>query len=274
MRKFDDSAQLLLLAAFAIGFTLVITTIMLNNVIYASNMASESTTDISSYDISNVAQMTDEATKAAYNNNSKAEFTEYMNSYANEVTAMYAFRGLSLSFDNSSLVDPYFTKSGLYGGESDWIVVKNVNRTDEFTIELNDTSKLGNASNAYEVQVINQSGTTWLMKVYNDSVNINITVNNNTHQEPLYAYMRLNITGKEIDGDTYDFKFDTSTTTDPYKIKFVNSSNAMGYYTISGVLDDDEQTSFVEKRSWVTNATISLSSNNNKINLSIPVTVP
>jgi hypothetical protein len=266
MRKLDDSAQLLLLAAFAIGFTLVITTIMLNNVIYASNMASESTTDISSYDISNVVQMTDEAARAAYNNTNETEFNQYMDSYANEVTAMYAFRGLSLSFDNSSLADPYFTENGLYEGEPDWIVVKNVNHTDDFTIQLTDTSKLGDASSAYEVQAINQSGVPiWFIKVYNDSTQINVTVKNQSPSELSSPYF-MNITGNGF------YNFATSTTGDVYKIKFVNSSNAMGYYTISvGTADDN---AFVEKRSKVINATISLSSNNNKINLSIPVTVP
>ena len=270
MRKLDDSAQLLLLAAFAIGFTLVISTIMLNNIIYASNMASESTSDISNYEISNIAQMTDEATRAAYyNNTNDAEITQYLDSYATEVSAQYAFQGLSLSFDNSNLNDAYFTENGLYDGNSDWIVIKNVNRTDKFTIELTNTSKLGDESNAYEVQIINQSDVSiWSMKVYNDSTNINITVNNNTKSEALSNYMMLNITGDQ----PINFNFNTSTTTDPYKIKYVNSSNAMGHYSISGGLEDGS--TFVEERYKVTNATISVTSSNNKINVSIPVTVP
>ncbi|WP_135613004.1 hypothetical protein [Methanococcoides sp. AM1] len=273
MRKFDDSAQLLLLAAFAIGSTLVISTILLSNIIYASNMASESANDISNYEISNIVQMTDEATRAAYYNTNKSdtEIAKYMDSYANEISSIYAFRGLSLSFDDSNLTDAYFTENGLYDGNSDWFVVKNVNRTDVFTIELTNTSKLGNASNAYEVHAINQSGTIWSMKVYNDSSNINITVNNITHSKPLSIYM-LNITGNKIDSDLMNFKFVTSTQNETYKIKFVNSSNAMGHYSIYGGLADGD--TFVEERYKVINATISVASSNNKINVSIPITVP
>ncbi|UGV39957.1 hypothetical protein J7W08_07455 [Methanococcoides orientis] len=276
MRKFDDSAQLLLLAAFAIGFTLVITTIMLNNVIYASNMASESTSDISNYEISNIAQMTDEATRAAYNDSKSysdetardANITAYIDSYANEISTIYAFRGLSLSFDDSNLTEAYFTENGLYSGNSDWDVVKNVNRTDIFTIELTNTSKLVDESNAYEVYLINQSnGTVWSMKVYNDSTHINISVNNQiVDSKTPTTYMMLNITGVS------SFNFNKSTTKDPYMIKFVNSSNAMGYYSISGGLADGS--SFVEERYKVTNTTISVASSNNKINVSIPFTIP
>ena len=46
MKHCDESGQILLLAAFAIGFMIVISTVMLNNIIYASNMASESSNDI------------------------------------------------------------------------------------------------------------------------------------------------------------------------------------------------------------------------------------
>lgn len=274
MRKFDDSAQLLLLAAFAIGFTLVISTIMLNNIIYASNMASESTSDISNYEISNIAQMTDEATRAAYYNTNKSdtEIARYMDSYANEISLLYAFRGLSLSFNDSNLNDAYFTENGLYEGNSDWIVIKNVNRTDKFTIELTNTSKLGNASNAYEVRAINQSDVSiWSMKVYNDTTQINITVNNQTYSKPLSTYM-LNITSNEVDTIYTDLKFVASTQNETYKLKFVNSSNAMGYYEISGGLADGS--SFVEERYKVINATISVASSDNKINVSIPITVP
>ncbi|WP_440953518.1 hypothetical protein [Methanococcoides sp. FTZ1] len=281
MRKFDDSAQLLLLAAFAIGFTLVISTIMLNNIIYASNMASESSSDISNYEISNIAQMTDEATRAAYYNATINDsfnenmFTKNMDSYANEISTIYAFRGLSLSFDDSNLNDAYFTENGLYGGNSDWIVVKNVNQTDIFTITLTNTSKLGNASNAYEVQAINQSNIPiWTMKIYNDSANINITVNDHTDSMSPSTDMILNVTGNWINSpsDTNYFYFTTSTSGEIYSIKFVNSSNAMGYYEINGGLADGS--TFVEERYKVTNATISIASSNNKINVSMPFTIP
>ncbi|WP_445474698.1 hypothetical protein ACT9XH_10005 [Methanococcoides methylutens] len=281
MRKFDDSAQLLLLAAFAIGSTLVISTIMLSNIIYASNMASESASDISNYEISNIVQMTDEATRAAYYNASNNDsapinevvFMQYMDSYASEASALYAFHGYTFSFDNSTLNDAYFTENGLYGGNSDWFVVKNVNQTNDFAIDLTNTSKLGNASNTYEVHAINQSGTSiWFMKVYNDGSNINITVPSNTYSEN-GSSIYLNITGNRINNNPVsNFNFGASTTGDIYKIKFVNSSNAIGYYTISGDLADGS--SFTQKRRKVINATINVASTDNKINVSLPITVP
>ncbi|AKB85753.1 hypothetical protein [Methanococcoides methylutens] len=271
MRKFDDSAQLLLLAAFAIGFTLVISTIMLNNIIYASNMASESTSDLGNYEISNIAQMTDEATRAAYDHDNKTLSDEYMDSYTTELSRLYASRGYSVSFENSSLSNSYFTENGLSNGNSDWIVVKNVNHTDYFAIDLTNTSKLGNASNAFEVHAINQSGTSiWFMKIYNDTTQINISVNNNTLGELPDPYM-MNITGNAINnGDTFGFNFPP--TNESYMVKFVNSSNALGIYTITGQLADGSD--FDLKRRKVINATMTIASTTNKLNVSIPVTVP
>ncbi|WP_135604969.1 hypothetical protein [Methanococcoides sp. NM1] len=280
MRKFDDSAQLLLLAAFAIGSTLVISTIMMSNIIYASNMASESTSDISNYEISNIAQMADEATRAAYYNATnnrtvpinESVFTQYMDSYATEASALYAFQGYSFSFDNSTLSDAYFTENGLYEGNPEWVLVKNISQTNKFMIDLTNTSKLGDAANAYEVRAINQSGTSiWFMKVYNDSSNITITVPGQTYSKT-GSNIYLNITGNEINGGASDFNFSASTASDIYKLKFMNSSNAMGYYEISGGLADGNL--FVEERYKVVNATINIASSNNKINVSIPITVP
>jgi hypothetical protein len=191
MDKSNDSGQMLLLAAFTIGFMVVVSTVMLNNIIYASNIASESNNDISYFEVSNIARMTDEATKAAYYNATTGSsfnhtvFSRYLENYSHEVTILYAYKGVSFSFTNSTLQDAYFTKNGLSSGQENWTIIDNVNATDNFTMNLTNTSNLGNISEPFEVHALNQSGSSiWFMKIYeeeNNNSTIKANVPNQTY---------------------------------------------------------------------------------------------
>jgi hypothetical protein len=190
MDKSNDSGQMLLLAAFTIGFMVVVSTVMLNNIIYASNIASESNNDISYFEVSNIARMTDEATKAAYYNATTGSsfnhtvFSRYLENYSHEVTILYAYKGVSFSFTNSTLQDAYFTKNGLSSGQENWTIIDNVNATDNFTMEVN-TSNLGDISEPFEVHALDQSGSSiWFMKMYeeeNNNSTIKANVPNQTY---------------------------------------------------------------------------------------------
>ncbi|OJH49387.1 hypothetical protein SAMN06264941_1614 [Methanohalophilus portucalensis FDF-1] len=270
MDKSNDSGQMLLLAAFTIGFMIVVSTVMLNNIIYASNMASESNNDISYFEVSNIARMTDEATKAAYYNATKGSsfnhtvFSRYLENYSREVTILYAYSGVSFSFTNSTLYDAYFTKNGLSSGKENWTIIDNVNATDNFTMEVN-TSNLGNISEPFEVHALDQSGSSiWFMKIYGDGSNsIEANVSNQTYKinPPL-----INITGNST------YQFDSSTAGKKYSLKYLNSSNIVGLYSVSGKLSTGE--SFRCERYKMINATVDIATSKNKINVTFPVTVP
>ncbi|MBP2031032.1 hypothetical protein J2755_001980 [Methanohalophilus levihalophilus] len=272
MKKFDDSGQMLLLAAFAIAFMVVVSTIMLNNLIFASNVASESGDELSSFEISNIVQLTDEATKAAYYNATNggpfddASFSNYMNTYQQEMATAYAYQGILFHFDNSTLNDAYFTKNGLESGTEDWILINNVEEVANFTIEIPDPGNLGNTSNQFEIHAINQSGSSiWYMKIHNDTTNVNVTTIDYDVSYPL-AYTTIDIIGNP------NFKFATRTFNQTYRIEYINGSSIVGLYSITGNLTGNE--TFESERYKVINTTISIASGKNKINVSVPVTIP
>lgn len=227
MKKMDDSAQLLLIAGFTIGLAIVVSTIMLNNIIFASNMASESSIDANRYYVSNARQMSSDALSGAYGYATKNQtsfnatlFNQYMSSYNQKAASVYALSGISFNVRNSTFYDGYFTENGLLDGDSDWIVMAGINTTDSFLIEINDTSVLGNATNAFIVQAINSSGSSlWLVKLYNDSGNVNISVydQNMSAVESGTSSGFLNITNDLVDGGNYfDFHFDDYTANEIY----------------------------------------------------------
>jgi len=283
MKKMDDSAQLVLIAGFTIGLAIVVSTIMLNNIIFASNMASESSIDANRYYVSNIRQMSSDALSGAYGFATKNQtsfnatlFNQYMSGYNHKAASVYALSGVSFNVRNSNFYDGYFTENGLLDGDSDWIVMADVNSTDSLLIEINDTSVLGNATNAFTVQAINSSGSSlWLVKLYNDSGNVNISVydQNMSAVESGTSSGFLNITNDLVDGDdSFDFHFNDYTVNETYKLKFLNGTNAAGYFSMSGNLTDG--TSFSRVRYKMTNATVSTSSGKTRINVSIPISIP
>ncbi len=283
MKKMDDSAQLVLIAGFTIGLAIVVSTIMLNNIIFASNMASESSIDANRYYVSNIRQMSSDALSGAYGFATKNQtsfnatlFNQYMSGYNHKAASVYALSGISFNVRNSTFYDGYFTENGLLDGDPDWIVIANVNSTDSLLIEINDTSVLGNATNAFTVQAINSSGSSlWLVKLYNDSGNVNISVydQNMSAVESGTSSGFLNITNDLVDGDdSFDFHFNDYTVNETYKLKFLNGTNAAGYFSMSGNLTDG--TSFSRVRYKMTNATVSTSSGKTRINVSIPISIP
>ncbi|MEZ5335579.1 MAG: hypothetical protein R2741_10250 [Methanolobus sp.] len=185
-RKFDDKAQLLLVAGFAVGVGIVVLTVMLNNVIYASNIASESSIDTSRYDIANAIQMTTEAHEDAYRSAMQSgsfnntSYENHLDAYEEMASRNYAISGLTFSMENSSFHEAYLTRNGLYDGKNDWTVVSNINTTDIFLLEINDTAKLGNSSNSLLITATNNTGLIWSLEIYNSSGNINITVSDDS----------------------------------------------------------------------------------------------
>ena len=284
MKKMDDSAQLLLIAGFTIGLAIVVSTIMLNNIIFASNMASESSIDANRYHVSNVRQMSSDAFSGAYGYATKNQtpfnatlFNQYMSCYNHKAASVYALSGISFNVRNSTFYDGYFTGNGLLDGDSDWIVMADVNTTNHFLFGI-DESVLGNATNAFTVQAINVSGDSiWSVKAYNNSVNVSITVSNQTavvgETTSTLGILSMNVTNDLVDGSTsFQYHFNDYTANETYKLMFLNGTNAAGYFSMSGNLTDG--TSFSRIRYKMTNATVSTSSGKTRINVSIPISIP
>ena len=150
-------------------------------------------------------------------------------------------------------------------GQEEWTVIDDVNATDNFTMEITNTSYLGNESEPFEVHALNQSGSSiWFMKIYDDGNNsIMANVSNQTYNiDPPF----INITGNST------YRFDNKTDGKIYSLKYFNSSNLIGLYSLSGELTTGE--SFRCERYMMINATAGISSSKNKINVTFPVTVP
>ncbi|WP_406655726.1 hypothetical protein V7O62_08020 [Methanolobus sp. ZRKC2] len=283
MKKLDDSAQLLLIAGFAVGIGIVVLTVMLNNVIYASNIASESSIDTSRYDIANAIQITTEAHEDAYQYAIKGgsfdndSFVEYLGNYTDKASSNYGISGLTFSCRNSNLSKAYFTQSGLADGKDDWTLVENIKITNLFALSIPDTSELGNESNRVTIQAINISGNTlWSMEFYNSSGKINITISDQSSIIGNYQSNtgEINITSDLIDGSGIipGFRFSDRTAGKEYSINIINGSHAIGTYFLSGNLSTDQP--FTQARYWVVNPTITMSSREMVINRTIPISLP
>ncbi|WP_406660496.1 hypothetical protein V7O66_11690 [Methanolobus sp. ZRKC3] len=282
MRKLNDSAQMILIAGFIIGIGIVILTVMLNNIIYASNTASESSIETNVFDYSNTVKITTEAYEKAYANSGngadEAVFNAYISNYSQKMAKSYALSGFIFSLDNATFQDAYFTQSGLKDGTDDWTVVERVNHTDLFLLSRLSAATLGNESNKFVIEVNNQSATIWSVSFFNSSGNINLTVYDSSSvlSSKNDTFTDINITYNKINGADaapFDFHFNDQTAGQTYSIKFINGSQAMGTFLVSGDLVNTDP--FEIERINVINSTLALNKNGNmEINVTIPITLP
>ncbi len=273
MKKMDESGQIILIAAFIIGIGIVVLTVMLNNIVYASNTASESSIETNVFDYSNVVQTTTEAYEKAYNGsnygNNSVIFNAYMENYSEKMVRSYSLSGFIFSLENDTLQDAYFTENGLADGNDDWVVIERVNSTDSFLLDKLNVSSLGNESNKFVIEVNNHSGSKqWSASVYNSSGTITISVSNQTTSIGNYTSASgfINITENQ-------FRFLDNTAGQTYTIKFINGSHSMGTFRIAGKLVNGND--FHIERVHIVNSTMKLNKNGHlEINSTIPITLP
>ncbi len=280
MKRLNESGQMILIAGFIIGIGIVVLTVMLNNIVYASNTASESSIETNVFDYSNVLDTTIEAYEKAYANSgspyNNTAFNAYMANYSEKMVKSYSLSGFIFSLDTDTLQDAYFTENGLIDGNDDWAVIKRVNFTDSFLLGSLNSSTLGNESNKFVIEVNNQSGITiWSASFFNSSGIVNVTVSDHSSITRNYQSStgEINITGDMIDNNVSTFYFLNSTAGQKYSIEFINGSHAMGTFLISGDLVNGDP--FYIERVDVVNSTMKLNKNGHlEINVTIPITLP
>ncbi|ADI73394.1 hypothetical protein Metev_0480 [Methanohalobium evestigatum Z-7303] len=279
----DDSAQMILITGFAIGISIVFLTVMLNNVIYSSNMASESSIDTYRFDYSNAIKISSDAAEDAFINATDNQsfnsdiFNQYMSSYVQRISNLYAYSGLAVSVKNSSVEDAYLTDNGIKNGNSNWTIVDNINTTDNFLLYLsNNTGAQGDQNNSFKISAINQSDTLiWSIELYNESGDINVTVTNRTDTittDTKSDIYQMDIINNSIDGNSFSFNFDESINNDGYYLKINNGRYLIGQVVLSGKLINNQD--FTVKRLKVTRLYINMSSNSKQVNATVPVTLP
>ncbi|WMW21556.1 hypothetical protein RE476_09165 [Methanolobus mangrovi] len=282
MKRLNESGQMILIAGFIIGIGIVVLTVMLNNIVYASNTASESSIETNVFDFSNVVQTTTEAYEKAYADSNggvdNATFDAYMAKYSEKMIESYSLSGFIFSLDSGVLQDTYFTENGLADGNDNWVVIERVNYTDYFLLSRLNASTLGNESNKFVIEVNNQSGSTiWSASLFNSSGNINVTVydsSNTPHYNNDSATIYdFNVTSNQLEGGYFEYFFNNQTAEETYSIKFINGSQAMGTFLISGDLVNWDP--FYIERVEVVNSTMKLNKNGHlEINVTIPITLP
>lgn len=241
----NERAQFMLIAGFIISIGLVLTTVMLNNIIFESNMAGEAGGDPIKYDIVNLMRISEDEMKSAYrsvNNVSTTKdsniinFSRQMNNFSKNLSKTYALHGegVNISWDVNNWdksIYSNFSENGTAQGETNWTVIENVK---DSKITINITGING----TFQIGFINQSER-W----------INMITITNT---PVI--------------------FSNATINDPYSIVFRFGNITSGNYTITGNTSNNR--AFIRSRDYILNATIILFTSNVRANITIPVSVP
>ncbi len=236
----NRDAQFMLLAGFIVAIGLVITTVMLNNIIFESNMAGEAGSDPLKYDIANLMAISANEMKSAYRNATALggtdegkinNFTNQTKNFRSNLSKIYALHGegVNVSWDVSNWnLSRYanFTENGTASGASDWTVIQNVSSSN---ITVNVTS------GEFYINLTN-STPDWQIKLNASSI----------------------------------YKISNSSST-PYAIIFINGANAAGNYSINGTASGR---AFTRARDYVLYATVEFYTSRMRANITIPVSVP
>ena len=268
----NNDAQFMLLAGFIISIGLVITTLMLNSIIFESNLAIDAGNDPSKNEVANLMEVTRDEMRNAYRNgtevgnsteNKRDNFTRQMQSFGANISKIYAKHGegVNVTWDISNWNDSIranFTKNGMAGGVSNWTVVENVNNITVFALENVGTKGY------FILNVTNSSGSIWIMNISSSQINVtNKTGGVSSYSPESIIYVFLNST----------YEFNTSTSGESYTINFVNGNNAWGSYKIQGQRTEYDK-AFTREHHYVLNTTVRLYTSRFRANITIPVTVP
>jgi hypothetical protein len=271
----DHNAQFMLLAGFLIGIGLVITTVMLNSIIFEGNMAIESVTENSKYEMINLMQITTDEIRGAYRNatekggtvqNTTRNFTNQVNNFSANLPKIYSMfgGGTKITYENwTNKGYANFTENGRPGGKGNWTVVEglNVNYVRVFNFTINLTGSI------FKIEARNSTGYPVWSVLFN-STKYNVT---NASNPANYSIGNFN-NSNEINLTSPAFYFILSTSSSPnVSIHIIYGSNAFGTYKIQG---ETIARNFSRERHYILNTSVAISTVKMKANISMPVSVP
>lgn len=271
----NRDAQFMLLAGFIIAIGLVITTVMLNSVIFEGNMAIGAGTEPSKNDIINLIQITNDETRAAYrdatngstSNDSKmiANFTRQTQNFSYNLSTIYALHGEGVniswnisSWNNSNYA--YFTDNGSSNGIANWTVVESVKSIYKF--ELRNVTGTN-----FEVNITNQTtgGFLWSMTLTGSNY---IIIKNSTYPPSShyvnYTYIDI------LQNSTYNLTISVGNNIS--KVSFINGTSASGSFNFIGNTSYDRN--FTRARNYILYANETFSTSRMRTDFTIPVSVP
>ncbi len=268
----DQDAQFMLLAGFIIAIGLVITTVMLNSIIFEGNMAVGG--ELSKNEIVNMMQITEDEIKAAYRNatapgGTKDNAITNFNNFSANLPKMFALHGgvVNVIWDienwNSTRY-ANFTENGMPAGAANWMVIAGVNVNSVDVFEFKNVNILPGTS--FKVEARNPAGiAVWSVEFNNSGSNFGYNVTNlinTTYGSSLPPDIDLNST---------QYYFRQSASPGPISINIINGNNSYGKYKIQGIANGKI---FYRERHFVLNATPAFSTSRMKANITIPVSVP
>src|SRR3989337_2983054 len=166
----NKDAQFMLLAGFIIAVGLVVTTVVLNSILFEGNMAVNSGGELSKNEIANLMQITMDEMRNAYRNATNPG--QDQTNFTRNLTTLYAFHGagVNMTWDIDNWLNnrsAYFTENGIEKGATNWTVIESVKNISIF--ELRYVSGMD-----FEVNVTNQTTGSflWSMKLNPSSVSI------------------------------------------------------------------------------------------------------
>lgn len=272
----DRGAQFMLLAGFIIGIGLVITTVMLNSIMFEGNMAIESVTENSKYDMVNLMQITTDEIRSAYRNstekggtvqNNTRNFTNQINNFSANLPKIYSMYGggAKITYENwTNKGYANFTENGRPDGKNNWTVVEglNVNYVRVFNFTINLTGHI------FKIEARNSTGYPVWSVLFN-STKYNVTNASNPTNYSIGNFSN----GTEINLTSPALYFVLSTSSYlQVSIHIIYGSNAFGKYKIQGLLANNRN--FTRERHYILNTSVALSTRKVKTNISMPVSVP
>ncbi len=263
----DRKAQFMLLASFIIAIGLVITTVILNSIIFEINTAVGAGSEPSKTEIVNLVQITQDEARSAYRTAAKTgdigEFNKQMNIFNGNLSKIYVLHGegVNVTWDTSNWAYfryPAFTENGTANGIGNWTVMESVMNLSIF--ELRNVS----GSN-FEVNITNQTTGAFVWSLKLDGTD-SIKISNYT----IVSYHSVNFSHINLLNNSYNLN--TSIGSNSSKIRFINGTAASGRFNIKG--STSYNSTFTRARDYILNATVTFSSSRVRSNITVPVSVP
>ncbi len=264
-------AQFMLLAGFIIAIGLVITTVLLNSIIFEGNMAIDGGSELSKDEIVNMLQITRDEVRSAYSNstalggtrdNAITNFTRQLNNFSGNLARVFAIHGegVNLNWDienwNSSIY-ANFTENGMPAGTADWTVIDGVN---DSSVDIFRFWNVTMFDPGFKIEARNSTGFLWSAE-FNTSGSMVTNTTNTSYGPP---------PGADIDLIS-QYYFKQSLLFQTVSIHIINGANAYGKFKIQGISNGR---TFYRERHYILNATSIFSTSKLKVNMTIPVSVP
>lgn len=271
----NRDAQFMLLASFIIAIGLVITTVVLNSIIFEGNMAVGGGSELSKYELVNMMQITKDEMKNAYINSTQSSetpdnaivnFSMQMKNFSANLPKMFALHGgaVNLTWDIENWNKKRcanFTDNGMPAGAANWTVVEGVNVSSVNIFNLSNVSILPGKS--FKIEARNSTGSSvWSIEFNNANYTVTNLTNTFTNITPL-PNVNLSL-------PAYYFQESTSSYS-PVSIHIIYGNNSYGMFKIRGMANDRI---FYRERDYILNTTSTFSTSKFKINMTIPVSVP